>query len=376
MDFSLEVPEHVSLNRSGRIWGETLGWGALSGGGIAGGLMLSQPIGLAAAVGAGAVAGALGLYRGLARLRRVHAEDGRLYLYWGISGFFRSYPLDDFDTLRLHLGPQSTNFCTCNLWRILDNAGDAELRLVLKHNNGKELTLSSKQFDDGAFHRFLEDFQNYFVHQAGLPSERMRLLLHQADKLASADRHRVNDLTQNLIKVYESAYQVHILSYYDKATLDAPEVVLYHKSGNEYHYYKRNYFKYNTSRANQDLAREVIASTEENILIVKRRLKFYENIQRKLGRMAAETQQREQLEAATGRLRKLQDENLRYRSGFEELDHQAEVLFQLEELTRNLQQVDNMQQAEALKQHLELFEKYSASEDQQLRALNAALKRP
>lgn len=375
MNFSLEIPRSVTLNRSARLWGQTLGLGTLSGAGIAGGLLISQPLGLAAAVGAAAVVGVAGLFQGLRRLRRVHAEDGKLYLYWGISGFFRSYKLNDFETLRLHLGPQSTNFCTCNLWRILDNAQDEELRLVLHHQNGTEVEISSKQFDNSDFKDFLRNFQNYFVHEAGLPSERMRFLFHQSDQLAAEDRHRVNELTQNLIKVYESAYQVHILSYYNKKTLDASDVVLHHRSGNEYHYYKRNHFKYNTSRANQELAREVIASTEENILIVKRRLKYYENIQRKLGRMTAETEQREQLEAATAELRKLQDENLRYRSGFGELDHQAEVLFQLEELTRNLQQVDNMHQAEALQQHLELFKEYSASEDQELKALNAILRK-
>lgn len=376
MEFSLEIPASVNINRSARLWGETLGLGSLSGVSIAGGLLISQPLGLAATVGGGALLGAAALFQGLRRLRRVRAANGALYLYWGISGFFRSYKLNDFETLRLHLGPQSTNFCTCNLWRILDNARGEELRLVLRQQDGLEVEISNKQFDDTDFKDFLRDFQNYFLHEAGLPSERMRFLYHQADELAAKDRHRVNELSQNLIKVYESAYQVHVLSYYDKRTLDSPEVVLHHRSGSEYHYYKRNYFKFNTSRANQELAREVIASTEENILIVKRRLKFYENIQRKLGRMAAETQQREQLQAATAELRKLQDENLRHRSGFEELDEQAEVLFQLEELTRNLQQVDNMQQAEALQQHLELFKEYSASEDQELRALNAALRKP
>lgn len=244
-------------------------------------------------------------------------------------------------------------------------------RKIILRQGKSYLSLDGLRFAKEDWRTFLHALQRLWVYEIGSLERRAQHVSAQIQFYEQVDKKIVHELSQNLLDVYESAYRPYTLDIYHKATLDAPDVALHHRYGKKYRYYRRNDFKLGLSTHNESLALQLIRTTEQNILLVRKRILHYSRIRQKIRHTRQELRQRARLEQATQNLRQIQQQLLTHSP--KDYPHEAEVLFQLHELTKEVHQLRNLAQSEVLEQQVNVFNEYHTDDALRLAELTQNL---
>lgn len=263
----------------------------------------------------------------------------------------------------------------------LDSVEDWKTRKYISitvSNKKSPVSVSHNEFATPEFERMVRSLQLAYLEAKGSPLQKANRVYQKTLNYIHDDRRMLSELQLSLQDAYRSVFRP-FETLYKKETveeLDRDSEVLFHtiKQGNVLVYFKKGAYLSNIKQTSVDSAKNLISAAENNLEIVKTRLASHQEIKQKLERVRSQLKSRERLNNVANKLDKLQQQNINKSLEREDVEHEAEVLEQIELLTENIHNTETLEKSLVLKEHIELFRENVQGEEIMLKELNKKLK--
>lgn len=255
-------------------------------------------------------------------------------------------------------------------------------RCIITTASGKQVEIDSRYFKEGDFERFMQAFsksyseatQEISVGQGG--KRRLRIhssekedkldkLLRQNESYLKKDYALRKELEQMLAQLYSDTYQT--LNALEIAERQEKPIFQFRRpDGSEAYVLEKDYLP-NLDESAIQMGLELIKAATKNLRVVETRIKSHEELRQKLRRLRSQEESRRKFRMHTKRLRKIQELNtqkdLDQHQASADLEVETEVLEELERLTNQAHDLDDLDEATALHNHISLFDESGGKKD-------------
>ena len=256
---------------------------------------------------------------------------------------------------------------------------DPEAKCVISTVNGKKYEIKSAYFPEGEFGEFIEHLQSAHsgkninantIAAKSIPvrgntevtgTEKIEQVIHANIKRLQEDLQLKKAFEQNMIEAYKSIYRVR--DAFDISKINNIKVIYEFKNID----YSTSYILENDYLPELDdegveFGQNLIEAARSNLLLVEQRIAFYKKIDKELEKIKLQQQSRNKLKTVAQNLKDLQEKNTnkiidQSLSG-NHVDMEVRVLSELEELSKKVHNMDDIEQSIQLKEHINWFKEH------------------
>lgn len=211
------------------------------------------------------------------------------------------------------------------------------------------------------FYALLKALQQDYLAHGGTLLQRAAFALCQTQSYLREDKLLKNEFAQNLNEAYPVAYK----PFKSKATkeivqqLQQDEEILYHyiQQGNIVIYFKANHYQDGIHQGDETLktVQNLVAVNMENLQLVQNRLAAHQSIIEQLQQSINRIRRTPSLHKISAQLEELQAKNMDKEYNSEDLALEAEVIEQLQMLSKQLLQSEQLDQSQELREYVEML---------------------
>lgn len=244
-----------------------------------------------------------------------------------------------------------------------------KLRLILakKSKNlsaDRKLEFDSYDYEDIDFLAFVKFFQLWYKNITITEEEKLLSATQKSEKLLKNDKQLAAELVEAMQETYRSVYQTHII-YTEQENKEFVKeqlknlAVLYSYTPDEktYYYFLQDDFLPEIDETEKQTAQTLIDASLTNLAIVQNRIQAYRQVQEKLEKTVKKAIRQNKLQNVATKLGNLQERNMQHLNTTQNLDFEADVFEQLNELLQQIQKTETAEQAVFLKEYILEFEK-------------------
>jgi hypothetical protein len=277
-----------------------------------------------------------------------------------------------------------------------------DTRCVIFTNDGRKIQLKARYFKKGQFAKFLSILQqSYNGFQQNLNAAKVNPLLHQQaqpqynqaqyntqqpvnqqtnnnvvapkmseneakiNMVAESNRKFLQDdlqlkkeLEANMLEVYKSVYRVR--DAFDMSKMSNPKVIHQFKNlDGANSYILDNDFHGDLDADSIEIGKNLIDAAQKNLNVVETRVAYYKKIDKELEKLKFQEQNRQKLQSVAANLKNLQDRNtnksIDQSLTGSELNVEEKVLYDLENLSKQVQKLEDLENSIWLNEHISLF---------------------
>jgi hypothetical protein len=230
---------------------------------------------------------------------------------------------------------------------------------LLHFKDGKKIKLSDYRHNKEKYKKFVARLKESCLELGAGAGSKIQKLHLQNDFYIKKDQNLIKHLNENLADIYALIYKSRDMNTANlsiESILKDANIIFAHKvSDLRVLYFQKDDFLEEIEPESVETAEKLIQTTNQNMLVIKERLKNYVKIQAELEKLQRKQEQRERLERAAQKLDRLQEQNFKGDYLRADTKHETEILKQLESLTEVISKVENLDQATLLEQKIELF---------------------
>lgn len=255
---------------------------------------------------------------------------------------------------------------------------DPDAKCIISTANGKKYEIKSAYFPEGEFSEFLEHLQSAHSGKAVNPSatsksisvksnveatgtEKIEQVIHANIKRLQEDLQLKKAFEQNMIEAYKSIYRIR--DAFDISKMSNIKVIYEFKNIDYSTSYilERDYLP-ELDEEGVEFGQNLIDAARSNLLLVEQRIAFYKKIDKELEKIKLQQQSRNKLKTVAQNLKDLQEKNTnkiidQSLSG-NQVDMEVRVLSELEELSKKVHNMDDIEQSIQLKEHINWFKEH------------------
>jgi hypothetical protein len=236
------------------------------------------------------------------------------------------------------------------LYSLENIEADEKTVLTISDGGNKRLEVAAKDFDLNDYVNFLQAFQANGQGNLLQETDRIKALIKENETYLQQDTKLKISFEQGLLEAYKAVY-VQRGEFYKKENPQAQALYVYDKNPNNVIYFMDNDYLPNLNGEGLQTAKILLVGTEKNISIVDTRIASFKEIASKLKTMEASNQNKLQMRKATGKLESLAMKNqLTEFNDFDrkELLLQIETVKQLQQITTEMNGLDDLDRAKSL----------------------------
>jgi hypothetical protein len=255
---------------------------------------------------------------------------------------------------------------------------DPEAKCIISTVNGKKYEIKSAYFPEGEFGEFLEHLQSAHGGKTVNPAmttkgiafksnieatgtEKIEQVIHANIKRLQEDLQLKKAFEQNMIEAYKSIYRIR--DAFDISKMSTAKIV-YEFKNIDYStsYILENDYLPELDEEGVEFGQNLIDAARSNLLLVEQRIAFYKKIDKELEKIKLQQQSRNKLKAVAQNLKDLQEKNTnkiidQSLSG-NPIDMEVRVLSELEELSKKVHNMDDIEKSIQLKEHINWFKEH------------------
>ncbi|MCC5944462.1 MAG: hypothetical protein JJT94_05965 [Bernardetiaceae bacterium] len=272
-----------------------------------------------------------------------------------------------------------------------------ETKCVITDKQGRRYDIECHFFLDGDFDEFLKVFEQTYARllkgdktplqpnatlHTGLPNEKViasmikqhpsvekiAQIIAQNNQYLQEDIDLKHSIEQNLLEAYEGAY--HLRDTFEITKMPNPEIIYEYKKSNEsktLYILKEDYLE----KLDPDtlaIGKNIIEACHKNIKLVETRIAYYQKIEQKLEQIKFQIESRLRFQKLTNRLKNLQERNTnksidQNMVNVSDNDIDTRVLHELAELSHKVHNLEDLENAVILNEHISLFKEHEAPKD-------------
>jgi hypothetical protein len=251
---------------------------------------------------------------------------------------------------------------------------DPETKCIISTSNGKKYEIKSAYFPEGEFGEFLEKLQSAYHGRTVIPknpnfsphidivqtnaTDRIEQVIYSNIKRLQEDLILKKEFEKNMIEAYKSIYRVR--DAFDISKI-ANIKTIYEFKNIDYStsFILENDYLPELDEEGIEFGINLIDTAKENLALVEKRIAFYKKIDKELEKIKLQQQSHKKLQAVAQNLKDLQEKNtskiIEQSFTGNSIDLETRILNELEDLSQKVHNIDDLDNAILLKEHISLF---------------------
>jgi hypothetical protein len=237
-----------------------------------------------------------------------------------------------------------------------------KIKLILK--NTKTIEFNSYDYVAEDFSEFLLFFQQKYKEVVSTQAEKLQTVAQKCETLLKQDKQLSLELQETMRLAYQSVYETHCMhvqaeekEFVKEQIRNLQAIYSYTLDNKTYYYFLENSYLETTEETDILMAKNLIETSQKNIILVENRMQAYRQVQQKMKKILEKQAQKNQLKNVVDKLYSLQEKNILSHQLQDDIQVDAEVYEQYAILLHQIEQIETIDQTEFLKQYIVQIEK-------------------